>query len=432
MPIFDRYVAKEILLPFSAGLLFLTQLLLATQVLNQADVLFGSGVSFVDIAWIVGALVPNVLGYVLPISFLLGAVIGIGRLSEDREIVAMGAAGLSTARLVRVPVAIGLVVAAVAVWFSTHVEPAGFAFARMRLSEVVKRNVAHDVQAGTFYDQIPGYTLYAEKVHGGGVLVGVRLLAVQLAGVEDEPHLLPRPHRLEPAAPGEGEHRPPRVGAVADEDVLPSAAPHLLGVERVVGDLVVEGAGADVVRDVPLHHLAEPLPGQREAGRLDLRREPDPDDGDQEPERQGHPHQARGGEARRAHGDHLAVLREPADADHRPEQEGDGQDVAEDVGDEREDDPGDVGERDARAEEDVRLGQDLRREQQLGEEQEARQEREQDLLRDVPVEDRQATPSTPSRSRASPAARRPSPRPRPPSSCAGRGPSRRPSGPPGR
>jgi lipopolysaccharide export system permease protein len=167
VPIFDRYVAKEILLPFAAGLLFLTQLLLATQVLNQADVLFGSGVAFADIAWIVAALVPNVLGYVLPISFLLGAVIGIGRLSEDREIVAMGAAGLSTARLVRVPLVIGIGVTVVAVWFSTNVEPAGFAFARMRLGEVVKRNVAHDVQPGTFYDQIPGYTLYAEKVHGG-------------------------------------------------------------------------------------------------------------------------------------------------------------------------------------------------------------------------------------------------------------------------
>jgi lipopolysaccharide export system permease protein len=168
LPIFDRYVAKEILAPFFAGLLFLTQLLLATQVLNQADVLFGSGVSFLDIAWVVVALVPNVLGYVLPVSFLLGTVIGIGRLSEDREIVAMGAAGLSTARLVRVPLALGLVVAVFATWFSTHVEPAGFALARMRLSEVVKRNVANDVRAGTFYDQIPGYTLYAEKVTGGG------------------------------------------------------------------------------------------------------------------------------------------------------------------------------------------------------------------------------------------------------------------------
>jgi lipopolysaccharide export system permease protein len=168
VPIFDRYVAKEILLPFLAGLLFLTQLLLATQVLNQADVLFGSAVSFADIAFVLVALIPNVLGYLLPVCFLLGCVIGIGRLSEDREIVAMGAAGLSTARLVRVPVALGIVVAAFATWFSTHVEPAGYAMARVRLSEVVKRNVAHDVRSGTFYDQIPGYTLYAQRVKGGG------------------------------------------------------------------------------------------------------------------------------------------------------------------------------------------------------------------------------------------------------------------------
>jgi lipopolysaccharide export system permease protein len=168
VPIFDRYVAKEILLPFLAGLLFLTQLLLATQVLNQADVLFGSAVAFADIAFVLVSLIPNVLGYLLPVCFLLGCVIGIGRLSEDREIVAMGAAGLSTARLVRVPVALGVVVAAFATWFSTHVEPAGYALARMRLSEVVKRNVAHDVRSGTFYDQIPGFTLYAQRVKGGG------------------------------------------------------------------------------------------------------------------------------------------------------------------------------------------------------------------------------------------------------------------------
>jgi lipopolysaccharide export system permease protein len=167
VPIFDRYVAKEILLPFLAGLLFLTQLLLATQVLGQADVLFGSGVHFADVVWIILALVPNVLGYVIPIAFLLGAVVGIGRLSEDREVVAMGAAGLSTARLVRVPLAIGLLAALVAIWLSTNVEPAGFALARRRVGEVVRRNVANDVRAGTFYDQIPGYTLYAERVRGG-------------------------------------------------------------------------------------------------------------------------------------------------------------------------------------------------------------------------------------------------------------------------
>jgi lipopolysaccharide export system permease protein len=201
VPIFDRYVAKEILLPFSAGLLFLTQLLLATQVLNQADVLFGSAVSFADIGFVLLSLIPNVLGYLLPVCFLLGCVIGIGRLSEDREIVAMGAAGLSTARLVRVPVALGILVAAFATWFSTHVEPAGYGLARDRLSEVVKKNVASDVRSGTFYDQIPGYTLYAEHVKPGG---GWQNVLISDRSNEKAPVLaLARTGRLEPVGLGQ-------------------------------------------------------------------------------------------------------------------------------------------------------------------------------------------------------------------------------------
>jgi len=167
VPIVDRYLAKEILLPFLAGLLFLTQLLLATQILSRADVLFGSGVSLLDVASIIVALLPNVLGYVLPIAFLLGSVIGVGRLSEDREVIALGAAGISPTRLVRVPLALGVVATAAGLWLSTALEPAGFASARARLNDVVKRNVTNDVRAGTFYDQIPGYTLYAESARGG-------------------------------------------------------------------------------------------------------------------------------------------------------------------------------------------------------------------------------------------------------------------------
>jgi len=164
VPLFDRYLAKEILLPYAAGLLFLTQILVATQVLAQADVLFGSGVALSDVAAVMAALMPHFLGYVLPIAFLLGAVLGVGRLAEDREVVALSAAGLSPARLVAVPLAIGIATAAVGLWLSLSVEPAALAVARVRLNEVVKRNVTNDVRPGTFYDQIPGYTLYAERV----------------------------------------------------------------------------------------------------------------------------------------------------------------------------------------------------------------------------------------------------------------------------
>jgi lipopolysaccharide export system permease protein len=163
----DRYLAREILLPFGAGVLFLTQLFLATLILGQARVLFGSGASVAEVAAVVVCLVPNILSYVVPISFLLGAILGAGRLAEDREVIALGAAGISPVRLVRVPLALGLVLAAVTLWLALEVEPAGLRAARLRMNAIVARSVTSDVRGGTFYDQIPGYTIYVGGARKG-------------------------------------------------------------------------------------------------------------------------------------------------------------------------------------------------------------------------------------------------------------------------
>jgi lipopolysaccharide export system permease protein len=164
----ERYLAKEILLPFLAALLFLTQLLLMTQILARADILLGAGVTALDIAGVAVTLLPHLLGFVMPVSFLLGAIVGVGRLAEDREVMAIGAAGLSPVRLVRVPLAIGVVVAAVGLWFSVSVEPAGLREARLRFNEIIKRNLSANVRPGTFFEEIPGYTVFAGQVGPDG------------------------------------------------------------------------------------------------------------------------------------------------------------------------------------------------------------------------------------------------------------------------
>ena len=130
MSLLDRYLAREILLPFAAGLVFLTQLLLATQVFARAEVLFGSGVSAGDVAVVTLALLPHFVGYVLPVAFLLGATVGVARLAEDREVIALGAAGVSPLRLVRVPLVLGLAVGALGVWSALWLEPATLGAAR--------------------------------------------------------------------------------------------------------------------------------------------------------------------------------------------------------------------------------------------------------------------------------------------------------------
>ncbi|HZZ83550.1 MAG TPA: LptF/LptG family permease [Anaeromyxobacteraceae bacterium] len=168
MSALDRYLAREILLPFGAGLLFLTQLLLATQLLAQGDVLFGAGVSLVDLGLVCLFILPHLLGYVLPVAFLLGAVVGVGRLAEDRELVALSAAGIAPSRLVRVPALLGALATAAALFLSLQVEPAGLRAARQRLDDLIKRNVTSEVRSGTFFVDIPDVTLYAEQVKKDG------------------------------------------------------------------------------------------------------------------------------------------------------------------------------------------------------------------------------------------------------------------------
>ena len=161
----DRYLAREILLPFAAALLFLTQLLLASQLLAQAEVLFGGGVAPWDVARILLDLVPHLLEYVLPVAFLLGAVLGVGRLAEDREVVALSSVGVSPVRLARVPVLLGGAVAAVGLLLALVLAPAGLRDARVRVDEVIRKNLQGEIRSGVFYEDIPGITLYA--AHAG-------------------------------------------------------------------------------------------------------------------------------------------------------------------------------------------------------------------------------------------------------------------------
>ena len=164
----DRYLAREILLPFAAALLFLTQLLLASQLLAQASVLFGGGVSPWDVAFILVDLVPNVLEFVLPVAFLLGVVLGVGRLAEDREVVALSSVGISPFRLVRVPLLLGGVVSLLALVIALVVAPAGLRDARQRVDDVIRKNLQGEIRSGVFYEEIPGITLHASQAGKDG------------------------------------------------------------------------------------------------------------------------------------------------------------------------------------------------------------------------------------------------------------------------
>ena len=105
MRIIDRYVIRQVLWPLFIGLLIFTFILIIPYLIQIAEELVAKGVSATVIVRVMTTLLPMALGVTIPMSLLLGLLIGFGRLSTDREFVALQACGVSLMRLLR-PVAL--------------------------------------------------------------------------------------------------------------------------------------------------------------------------------------------------------------------------------------------------------------------------------------------------------------------------------------
>lgn len=163
--ILHRYLVREIVPPLLAGLAFLFQLLLVLQILSMDAAVFGPAVHLGDIGKTVLFLAPRFLALAMPLAFMLAIMLGVGRLSEDRELVALASVGRGPSSLYPVPVALGLVLTLVGLFLSLRAEPWGMRGIRRHLNAVIKENVAGGVDPKTFYDELPRFTLYAEGLH---------------------------------------------------------------------------------------------------------------------------------------------------------------------------------------------------------------------------------------------------------------------------
>ena len=195
MTLLDRLVLREILVPLGVGLLAILQLLVILQLLQLNEVVFGSAVSLHDLVRVTLALAPHFLVVAVPLAFMLGVQLGLGRLSGDNEVLALAAAGSHPLRLYRVPLALGLVLALGVAALARWAEPWGLTQLSSALNEVIKRNLQTGLTPGVFNDNLPRFTVYVAEERAQtwhGVLIeddvgdGAPLLALAEAGrVED-------------------------------------------------------------------------------------------------------------------------------------------------------------------------------------------------------------------------------------------------------
>src|SRR5262249_36391245 len=128
------------------------------------EVLLGSAVTPWDFLRLVVHLSPHLLVMSLPVGFLLAILLGLGRLGEDRELLALLSLGATPWQLARVPLLVGGALGALVLLLASTAEPWGLKQVKVQVSEVIKKNVLGDVRPGVFYEDLTDLTLYAQEV----------------------------------------------------------------------------------------------------------------------------------------------------------------------------------------------------------------------------------------------------------------------------
>jgi LPS export ABC transporter permease LptG/LPS export ABC transporter permease LptF len=166
----DRYVIREVIPPTLLGLLIFTFLLLIPPVMEQLQALVAKGVSFGVATRMLAMLVPQSLGLTIPMSLLVGILIGLGRMSGDREAVALLACGVSPYRLLRPLLILSGVAALAHLYVMIQAIPDANQTFRQLTYDVVSQQVENDVRPQVFFTNFPGWVIYVRDLPktGGG------------------------------------------------------------------------------------------------------------------------------------------------------------------------------------------------------------------------------------------------------------------------
>ena len=166
------YVMRETLLYCALTFVVITLVLLTQNVLRRLDTLVGVGMTGSDLLTALRFILPIALSYAIPLSFLIGMLLAIRRLSSDGELLALRASGFGPTAFLSSFLVLGALATALSAWLLGSVEHQ----ARRDLVALVERVAARGavVEAGKFR-HTGSQTIFAEDRDREGLLRGVMI-----------------------------------------------------------------------------------------------------------------------------------------------------------------------------------------------------------------------------------------------------------------
>ena len=166
MRLLTRYILKQLFMPFIFSLLIIVFVLFTQFLLRAIDRFIGKGLDlgtifeylFLNLGWIAALAVP--------MAVLVAALMAFGQFSEDNEITAMRASGISFTTIVRPAILLGLGIALTLILFNAFIMPEMNFKARMLSGDIYRKRPDMNIEPGYFMDDLPDYSIIIRDKEG--------------------------------------------------------------------------------------------------------------------------------------------------------------------------------------------------------------------------------------------------------------------------
>jgi lipopolysaccharide export system permease protein len=162
--IIDRYIVSEVVAPFALGVALLTFALVTGRLLKLTEMVVNRGVSIGDVAGLIGYIMPAFLELTFPMAVLLGVLMGFGRMSGDRELIAVRACGMSLYRLAAPVLGFAIFIWAISSWLAFSVRPWANSHLRDQIFELTQTRSSAGLKDKVFNRNFPGLVVYVDHI----------------------------------------------------------------------------------------------------------------------------------------------------------------------------------------------------------------------------------------------------------------------------
>lgn len=173
MRILRNYILKDFLVVSLFAFLIASLVMLMGNMVQITDLIIRKGVNFFDAIKIFLYHAPVLLQYIIPLSFLFGVLLVMGRLISDNELIAIRVAGISLVKILNVFLIVGVIFALLLFLLNDKVIPDYHYRYMIGRKTFLFRNVSSLIEPGVFLDNFENYILYVSDKYSENKLKNI-------------------------------------------------------------------------------------------------------------------------------------------------------------------------------------------------------------------------------------------------------------------